>query len=52
MRGVWIGTLYKLLGNVDSTRCNTKIVLEVNSNKVDLNYTDSIVPRLVDPTML
>jgi hypothetical protein len=47
MRGVWIGTLYKLLGNVDLTGCNNIVVLEV-----DLTVTDSTVPRLVDQTML
>jgi hypothetical protein len=42
MRGVHIGTLYKLLGSVNSTGCNNTIVPE----------TDSIVPCLVDQTML
>jgi hypothetical protein len=32
MKGVQIGTLYKLLGNVDSTGCNNIIVPEVDSN--------------------
>jgi hypothetical protein len=31
MKGVWIGTLYKLLGSVDSTRFNNIIFPEVKS---------------------
>jgi hypothetical protein len=30
MKGVWIGTLYKLLGNVDLTGCNNIVVPEVD----------------------
>jgi hypothetical protein len=50
MRGVWIGTLYKLLGNVDLTRCNNTIVPEVNltvinSTEIDSTMIDSTVPR-------
>jgi len=29
MRGVWIGTLYKLSGNVDLTRCNNIVAPEI-----------------------
>jgi hypothetical protein len=32
MKGFRIGTLYKLLGNVDSNGCNTIVVPEVESN--------------------
>jgi hypothetical protein len=38
MRGVQMRTLYKLLGNFDSTGCNKTFVPEV----------DSIVPHLFD----
>jgi hypothetical protein len=32
MKGVRIGTLYKLLGNVDSIRCNRIVVPEFDSS--------------------
>jgi hypothetical protein len=35
--GVWIGTLYKLLGIVDSTRCNNIVVPKVDSNRLQMN---------------
>jgi hypothetical protein len=35
MKGVRIGTLYKLLGNVDSTGCNNIVVPKVNSTSTD-----------------
>jgi hypothetical protein len=43
MRGVCIGTLYKFLGNVNSTGCNSTIIPEVN-----LTVTNSNFPHLVD----
>jgi hypothetical protein len=30
MEGFWIGTLYKLLGNFNMTRCNNFVVRKVN----------------------
>jgi hypothetical protein len=39
MKGVHIGTLYKLLGNVDSTGCNNIVVPEVDSTSTQLNST-------------
>jgi hypothetical protein len=59
MKGVHIGTLYKLLGSFDSTVCNNIIVPEVDStsNRIDSNQVDSIQTDLkshhkADPTML
>jgi hypothetical protein len=59
MKGVWIGTLYKLLGNVDSIGCNNIIVPEVysTSNQLDSTWDESIQPNSTsphqnDPTML
>jgi hypothetical protein len=60
MKGFRIGTLYKLLENVDSTGCNNIFVPKVYSiliNQLDLTrakliQTDSIVLRQVKPTML
>jgi hypothetical protein len=59
MKGVQIGTLYKLLGNVDSTGCNNIVVPEVDSNfdsthstQAESIQTDSTSLRQVDPTML
>jgi hypothetical protein len=37
MKGVWIGTLYKLLGNVDSTGCNNIISPEIDSTVTRLD---------------
>jgi hypothetical protein len=37
MKGVWIGTLYKLLGSVDSTGCNNIIVPEVDFDSTRLD---------------
>jgi len=39
MQGVHIGTLYKLLGNVDSIECNNIVVPKINSNtnQIDSN---------------
>jgi hypothetical protein len=37
MKGVQIGTLYKLLGSVDLSRCNNIIVPEVDSTSTRLN---------------
>jgi hypothetical protein len=43
MKGVWIGTLYKLLGNVDSTGCNNIVSPEstdsTDSTRCRLNST-------------
>jgi hypothetical protein len=39
MKGFRIGTLYKLLGNVDSTRCNNIIVPEVESTSTQLGLS-------------
>jgi hypothetical protein len=35
MKGIWIGTLYKLLGNVNSTGCNNIATPEVDSTQLD-----------------
>jgi hypothetical protein len=39
MKGVWTGTLYKLLGSVDLTGCNEIIVSEVDSTLTRLEST-------------
>jgi hypothetical protein len=59
MKGVWIGTLYKLLGNVDSTGCNNIIAPEVDLTstqldltRVELVQTDSTRHDKIDPTRL
>jgi hypothetical protein len=59
MKGVRIGTLYKLLGNVDLTGCNNIITPEVestsnllDSTRGELIQTDSTRHDEVDPTML
>jgi hypothetical protein len=52
MKGVRIGTLYKLLGSVVSTRCNNIIVPEVDSTQAKLIQTDSTSHHKFDPTML
>jgi hypothetical protein len=59
MKGVWIGTLYKLLGNVDSTGCNNIVSPEVDSTSTQLDptraesvQTDSTRHDKIDPTML
>jgi hypothetical protein len=36
IKGGWIGTLYKLLGNAKSTRCKNIVVHEFNSNSTRL----------------
>jgi hypothetical protein len=48
---VWIGTLYKLLGNVDSTRCNNIVVPEVDSTStpINSNQDESIQTNLRSP---
>jgi len=33
LRGVWIGTLYKLLGRTISDRCNSSIVLDIEAEE-------------------
>jgi len=43
MRGVHIGTMYDLLGNVDLTKCNSIVFTKADSN---------FVPHLVNQTML
>jgi hypothetical protein len=59
MKGVRIGTLYRLLGNVKSIGCNNIYVSEVNSNltrlvssQAESIQTDSTSSRQVNPTML
>jgi hypothetical protein len=59
MKGVQIGTVYKMLGNVDSTRCNNIISSEINLTLTQLDQTwaellqtDSIRHDKVDLTML
>jgi hypothetical protein len=47
MKGVWIGTLYKLLGNIDSTGCKNSVAPEV-----EFDLTKSTRHDKVDPTML
>jgi hypothetical protein len=47
MRGVWIGTLYKLLGNVDSTGCNNIIAPKIDSTRLDVTQLDSTRAKLV-----
>jgi hypothetical protein len=37
MKGFRIRTLYKLLGNVDSNRCNNIVVLEVNLTQLKMS---------------
>jgi hypothetical protein len=39
MKGVQIGTLYKLLENVDLTKCNNIILPEVDSTSTQLEST-------------
>jgi hypothetical protein len=39
MKGFLIGTIYKLLGSVESTGCNKIVVLEVDSNSTKLKST-------------
>jgi hypothetical protein len=39
MRGVWNGTLYKLLGNVNPTGCNKIIAPEIDSTRSQHNST-------------
>jgi hypothetical protein len=39
MKGFWIGTLYKLLGGVDSPGCNNIIVPKVNLNLIQLRMS-------------
>jgi hypothetical protein len=59
MKQVRIGTLYKLLGSVDSTRLKKIIVLEVDqtsiwrdSNRSELIQTDLTTHNKFNPTML
>jgi hypothetical protein len=59
MKGVWIGTLYNLLGTVNSTGCNNIIVPKVNLTSTQLDptraklvQTESTRHDKVDPTML
>jgi hypothetical protein len=39
MKGVRIGNIYKLLGNVDSNRCNNILSPDVKSNLTQLDST-------------
>jgi hypothetical protein len=41
MKGVQIGTLYKLLGSVESNGCNNIIVPKVDSNSTRLELTQA-----------
>jgi hypothetical protein len=59
MKGFHIGTLYKVLGNVESTRCNNIIAHEVDSTSTQLDptwvesaQTDSTKHDKIDVTML
>jgi hypothetical protein len=59
IKGVQFGTLYKMLGNVESTRCNNIVSPKVNSNlnKLELTWDDSVQTDSrrhdkSDPTML
>jgi hypothetical protein len=52
MKGVWIGSLYNILGNFDSTRCNKIISLEVDSTRDESVQNDSTRHSKIDPTML
>jgi hypothetical protein len=59
MKGVCIGTLYKMLGNVDSTGCNSIIApkVELNLTQIDSTQaesvqTDSTRHDKINPTML
>jgi hypothetical protein len=44
MKGVWIGTIYKLLGSIDLTGSKNVIVYEVDltSIRIDSNWAESI----------
>jgi hypothetical protein len=46
MRGFLIGTLYKMLGNVDSTGCNNIISLEIDSTTTRIDS----MPTQLDST--
>jgi hypothetical protein len=37
MKGVWIETLYKLLGNVNSNGCNNIVFPEVDSTRLEMS---------------
>jgi hypothetical protein len=41
MKGVWIGTLYKWLGNVDLTRCNNIVAPEIDSTVTQIDLTST-----------
>jgi hypothetical protein len=41
MKGVWIGTLYNLLGNVDSTGCNNIVSPKIDLTSTQLNLTQA-----------
>jgi hypothetical protein len=38
MKGVWIGTLYKLLGNADLTGCNNINAYEIDSTSNQIDF--------------
>jgi hypothetical protein len=41
MKGVWIGTLYNLLGNVDLTGCNNIVSPKIDLTSTQLNLTQA-----------
>ena len=41
MKGVWIGTLYNLLWNVDSTGCNNIVSPKIDLTSTQLNLTQA-----------
>ena len=51
IKGVQIGTLYNLLGNVNSIGCNNIVVPEFDSNltQPDLTQVESIQPDSTSP---
>jgi hypothetical protein len=42
MKGVRIGTLYKLLGNVELSGCNNIVFPEVDSTRLNSTWVESI----------
>jgi hypothetical protein len=59
MKGVQIGTIYKLLENVDSTGCNNIIAPEVESTSTQIDQTLTELVQTdwkrhdkINPTML
>ena len=51
MKGVRIGTLYKLLGNVDLTRCNNIVAPKIDSTATQLDsMSTQLEPSQFKPT--